>query len=79
MDLLFAFCQELGLTSVVLVGHSDGGLLALMAAAKALESRDSIQVGPESFQSTYLFPFNLLLYCFRCNSRILRWQSYQVH
>jgi len=44
VDLLFAFCQELGLNSVVLVGHSDGGLLALMAAAKALKSRDSIQV-----------------------------------
>lgn len=44
VDLLFAFCQELGLKSVVLVGHSDGGLLALMAAAKALKSRDSIQV-----------------------------------
>lgn len=44
VDLLFAFCQELGLTSVVLVGHSDGGLLALMVAAKALKSRDSVQV-----------------------------------
>jgi pimeloyl-ACP methyl ester carboxylesterase len=45
----------LGLTSVVLVGHSDGGLLALMAAAKALKSRDSIQVCLESFPSTYSF------------------------
>lgn len=44
VDLLFAFCQELGLTSVVLVGHADGGLLALMAAARALKSKDSIQV-----------------------------------
>ncbi len=44
VDLLFAFCQELGLRSVVLVGHSDGGLLALMAAARALKSKDSIQV-----------------------------------
>jgi pimeloyl-ACP methyl ester carboxylesterase len=44
VDLLFAFCQELGLTSVVLVGHADGGLLALMAAARALKSKDSIQL-----------------------------------
>lgn len=44
VDLLFAFCQELGLTSVVLVGHADGGLLALMAAARALKFKDSIQV-----------------------------------
>lgn len=44
VGLLFAFCKQLGLTSVVLVGHSDGGLLALMAAAQALKSRDSIQV-----------------------------------
>ena len=55
MDLFFAFCQELELTLVVLVGHSDGGLLALMAAAKALKSRDSIQVCPESFPSTCSF------------------------
>jgi pimeloyl-ACP methyl ester carboxylesterase len=44
VDLLFAFCHELGLRSVVLVGHADGGLLALMAAARALKSKDSIQV-----------------------------------
>ncbi len=44
VDLLFEFCQELGLRSVVLVGHADGGLLALMAAARALKSKDSIQV-----------------------------------
>jgi pimeloyl-ACP methyl ester carboxylesterase len=29
---------------MVLVGHSDGGLLALMAAARALKSKVSIQV-----------------------------------
>ncbi|CAM6004522.1 unnamed protein product, partial [Sphagnum balticum] len=44
VDLLFEFCQELGLRSVVLVGHADGGLLALMAAARALKSKDSIQL-----------------------------------
>ncbi|EFJ22111.1 hypothetical protein SELMODRAFT_106067 [Selaginella moellendorffii] len=35
VDLLFSFCDRLLLRSVVLVGHDDGGLLALMAAAKA--------------------------------------------
>ncbi|KAG0617095.1 hypothetical protein M758_5G162900 [Ceratodon purpureus] len=44
VDLLVSFCQGLGLTSVVLVGHSDGGLLALLAAAKSLKSRHSTQV-----------------------------------
>lgn len=62
VDLLFALCQELGLTSVVLVGHSDGGLLALMAAAKTLKSRDSIQVCPESFRSKHFSPFCSVFY-----------------
>lgn len=44
VELLNAFCKELGLTSVILVGHSDGGLLALMAAAQSSKSRDSTQV-----------------------------------
>jgi hypothetical protein len=54
VDLLFAFCQELGLRSVVLVGHSDGGLLALMAAARALKSKDSIQVNITFVNSIFL-------------------------
>ncbi|TXG69199.1 hypothetical protein EZV62_004134 [Acer yangbiense] len=32
VDLLLAFCSEMGFSSVVLVGHDDGGLLALQAA-----------------------------------------------
>ncbi|WCJ40635.1 alpha/beta-Hydrolases superfamily protein [Euphorbia peplus] len=34
VDLLLAFCLEMGFSSVVLVGHDDGGLLALMAAQR---------------------------------------------
>jgi len=34
VDLLISFCSEMGLRSVVLVGHDDGGLLALKAAEK---------------------------------------------
>ncbi|KAH9327327.1 hypothetical protein KI387_007505, partial [Taxus chinensis] len=41
VDLLFSFCQKLGLSSVVLVGHDDGGLLALMAAEKAQTCTDA--------------------------------------
>ncbi|KAF6167269.1 hypothetical protein GIB67_043130 [Kingdonia uniflora] len=38
VDLLLSFCLEMGFSSVVLVGHDDGGLLALMAAQRARES-----------------------------------------
>ena len=38
MELLFAFCSEMGFSSVVLVGHDDGGLLALKAAQRLQES-----------------------------------------
>ncbi|XP_020099271.1 uncharacterized protein LOC109717780 isoform X2 [Ananas comosus] len=34
VDLLIAFCSEMGFSSVVFVGHDDGGLLALKAAEK---------------------------------------------
>ncbi|XP_010500890.1 PREDICTED: uncharacterized protein LOC104778197 [Camelina sativa] len=34
VDLLLSFCSEMGFSSVVLVGHDDGGLLALKAAEK---------------------------------------------
>jgi len=44
VDYLFSFCHKLGLSSVVLVGHDDGGLLALMAAEKAQTSMDTCQV-----------------------------------
>ncbi|KFK35772.1 hypothetical protein AALP_AA4G034100 [Arabis alpina] len=34
VDLLLAFCSEMGFSSVVLVGHDDGGLLALKAVER---------------------------------------------
>jgi pimeloyl-ACP methyl ester carboxylesterase len=34
VGLLISFCLEMGLRSVVLVGHDDGGLLALKTAEK---------------------------------------------
>ncbi|PON89409.1 Epoxide hydrolase-like [Trema orientale] len=44
VDLLLSFCSEMGFSSVVLVGHDDGGLLALMAAQKNKESLNSSNV-----------------------------------
>ncbi|XP_038899730.1 uncharacterized protein LOC120086971 isoform X1 [Benincasa hispida] len=38
VELLLAFCSEMGFTSVVVVGHDDGGLLALKAAQRLQES-----------------------------------------
>jgi pimeloyl-ACP methyl ester carboxylesterase len=49
VDYLFSFCHKLGLSSVVLVGHDDGGLLALMAAEKAQTSMDTCQVVSTAF------------------------------
>lgn len=43
VDLLLSFCSCLGLSSVVLVGHDDGGLLALKAVEK-VRTFDSINV-----------------------------------
>lgn len=34
VDLLISFCMEMGFSSVVLVGHDDGGILALKVAEK---------------------------------------------
>jgi len=44
VDLLISFCSEMGLRSVVLVGHDDGGLLALKAAEKLRTYGDHIKV-----------------------------------
>lgn len=38
VELLLAFCSEMGFSSVVLVGHDDGGLLALKASQRLQES-----------------------------------------
>lgn len=43
VDLLLSFCSCLGLSSVILVGHDDGGLLALKAVEK-VRSSDSVNV-----------------------------------
>jgi pimeloyl-ACP methyl ester carboxylesterase len=44
VDLLLSFCVEMGFASVVLVGHDDGGLLALKAAQRAQSSSNSVNV-----------------------------------
>lgn len=44
VDLLLAFCSEMGFSSVVLVGHDDGGLLALKAARSVQTSKSSFNV-----------------------------------
>ncbi|KAG4945006.1 hypothetical protein JHK87_041013 [Glycine soja] len=44
VDLLLSFCFEIGLSSVVLIGHDDGGLLALMAAQRVQTSMNSFNV-----------------------------------
>ncbi|OIT03961.1 PREDICTED: uncharacterized protein LOC109224819 [Nicotiana attenuata] len=44
VDLLLSFCSEMGFTSVVLVGHDDGGLLALKAAQRMQSSTTFINV-----------------------------------
>ncbi|KAL8117299.1 hypothetical protein AgCh_015272 [Apium graveolens] len=44
VDLLLNFCSEMGFSSVVLVGHDDGGLLAMKAAQKVMSSATSVNV-----------------------------------
>lgn len=44
MDLLLSFCLEMNFSSVVLVGHDDGGLLAMKAVQKLQSSANSINV-----------------------------------
>ncbi|OVA00523.1 SOUL heme-binding protein [Macleaya cordata] len=41
VDLLLSFCSEMGFSSVILVGHDDGGLLALKAAQRVRTSANS--------------------------------------
>jgi pimeloyl-ACP methyl ester carboxylesterase len=49
VDLLLSFCSEMGFSSVVLVGHDDGGLLALKAAQRVQTSLNSFNVSTPSF------------------------------
>lgn len=44
VDLLLSFCAEMGFSSVILVGHDDGGLLALKAAQRVHASPNSVNV-----------------------------------
>ncbi|KAF8400707.1 hypothetical protein HHK36_014007 [Tetracentron sinense] len=44
VDLLLSYCLEMGFSSVVLVGHDDGGLLALKAAQRVQASTNSIHI-----------------------------------
>lgn len=47
VDLLLSFCMEMGFSSVVLIGHDDGGLLALKAAQRAHESGSPVNISIE--------------------------------
>lgn len=44
VDLLLSFCSEMGFSSVILVGHDDGGLLVLKAAQKVQTSMNSFNI-----------------------------------
>lgn len=55
VDLLLSFCSEMGFSSVVLVGHDDGGLLALMAAQKVQLSSNSFNVSMPFWFSYQIF------------------------
>ncbi|KAG9157391.1 hypothetical protein Leryth_026658 [Lithospermum erythrorhizon] len=44
VDLLLSFCTKMGFSSVILVGHDDGGLLALKAAERIKPSANSLNV-----------------------------------
>lgn len=44
VDLLLSFCSEMGFSSVVLIGHDDGGLLALKAVQRVQASMNSFNV-----------------------------------
>lgn len=51
--MLLSFCSEMGFSSVVLVGHDDGGLLALMAAKRVQSS-----LNPFNVSIPYWIPIN---------------------
>ncbi|EFJ14625.1 hypothetical protein SELMODRAFT_423328 [Selaginella moellendorffii] len=57
VDLLLSFCQQLKFSSVVLVGHDDSGLLALMAAANILTTLSPTQIAVSSSRYRHLLEF----------------------
>ncbi|KAL6996545.1 hypothetical protein U1Q18_006679 [Sarracenia purpurea var. burkii] len=44
VDLLLSFCVDMGFSSVILVGHDDGGLLALKAVQRVHASPNSVHI-----------------------------------
>ncbi|KVH93019.1 hypothetical protein Ccrd_004947 [Cynara cardunculus var. scolymus] len=44
VDMVLSFCKEMGLSSVVLVGHDDGGLLALKVSQRVKASANLVNV-----------------------------------
>lgn len=58
VDLLLSFCSEMGFSSVILVGHDDGGLLALKAAERMQASTSKHNVRISSFRG-----FSLCVTC----------------
>ncbi|KAI4329301.1 hypothetical protein L6164_021583 [Bauhinia variegata] len=44
VDMLLSFCSEIGFSSVVLIGHDDGGLIALKAAQRVQSTRNAFNV-----------------------------------
>ncbi|KAL0865121.1 hypothetical protein Bca101_044239 [Brassica carinata] len=44
VEMLLAFCHEMGFSSVPFVGHDDGGLLVLKAAQRLMTTNDPIKV-----------------------------------
>lgn len=56
VDLLISFCSDMGLGSVILVGHDDGGLLALRTAEKLRAGGDSRKVQYCNLSSSIVNP-----------------------
>lgn len=61
VEMLLAFCREMGFSSVAFVGHDDGGLLALKAAQRLLTANDPIKVSRLDMASSPSF-FCLVLF-----------------
>jgi pimeloyl-ACP methyl ester carboxylesterase len=62
VDLLISFCSEMGLRSVVLVGHDDGGLLALKTAEKLRTYGDHRKVNISFVHMCFCFLWKFVLH-----------------